>query len=364
MRTRFSGSGCDEGLDRALRGACLDRPMRIAVIAPPWAPIPPRRYGGIELVVDEQARGFQAAGHEVVLFATGDSTAALPIRWVLEQAEGHRIGFTVPELRHVMHAYEAVQGFDIVHDHTVLGPVYAERFPNLPVVTTIHGPFNDELSDIYQRIAGRVPIIAISHAQRRHVDLPIARVIHHGIDPQAFPVGAGDGGYVLYLGRMAPVKGAHRAVEVARKAGVPLLLAAKMREPWEIEYFETFVKPNLNDDIVYLGEVDHDEKLRLLAGARALLNPIRWPEPFGLVMVEALACGTPVLTFPEGAAPEIVEEGRTGFLCHDELDMAERIGNIDSLDRATCRAAITGYFNTKRMVDEHLALFEDLLGRR
>lgn len=336
--------------------------MRIAVIAPPWAPIPPKLYGGIELIVDEQARGFQEAGHEVVLFATGDSTSLVPTKWVLEQAQGHRIGSCVPELRHVMHAYEAVQGFDIVHDHTVLGPAYSERFPDLKVVTTIHGPFNEELTDIYRRVAPRVPIIAISHNQRSHApDIPIARVIHHGLNADSFPVGRGDGGYFLYLGRMAPEKGAHRAVEAAWKAGAPLLLAAKMREPWELEYFETYVKPYLNSDIQYLGEVPHDQKLRLLGGARALLNPIKWPEPFGLVMVESLACGTPVLSFPEGAAPEIIEDGKTGFLCQDVADMAGRIELVDQIDRATCRAAVENYFGTGRMVAEHLDLFEDLL---
>jgi glycosyltransferase involved in cell wall biosynthesis len=336
--------------------------MRIAVIAPPWAPIPPNLYGGIELIVDELARGFQTAGHEVVLFATGDSTSQVPTKWVLPRSEGQRIGIAVPELRHVMHAYEAVRGYDIVHDHTVFGPVYSQRFPDMKVVTTIHGPFNEELADIYGRIAERVPIIAISHDQRRQVpDIPIARVIHHGINPDSFPVGHGDGGYFLFLGRMAPEKGAHRAVEAAWKAGVPLLLAAKMREPWEFEYFDTYVKPYLNNQIQYLGEVPHAQKLTLLAGARALLNPIRWPEPFGLVMVEALACGTPVLSFPEGAAPEIVEDGKTGFLCQDVGDMAERIGRVDQLERSACRAAVEDYFSTRRMVDEHLALFEDLL---
>jgi glycosyltransferase involved in cell wall biosynthesis len=245
-----------------------------------------------------------------------------------------------------------------------MGPVYAERFPDLRVVTTIHGPFNEELADIYGRFARRVPVIAISHAQRRNVpDIPIARVIHHGLDAEEFPYGQGDGGYLLYLGRMAPEKGAHRAMEAAHKAGVPLLMAAKMREQREFDYFETYVKPYLNPDIQYLGEVPHEEKLQLLAGARALLNPIRWPEPFGLVMIEAMACGTPVLAFPEGAAPEIVEDGRTGYLCHDVADMAEAIGRIDKLDRVACRQVIEGYFSTRRMVAEHLALFEDLLGR-
>jgi glycosyltransferase involved in cell wall biosynthesis len=235
----------------------------------------------------------------------------------------------------------------------------------MKVVTTIHGPFNDELTDFYGRIGHRVPIIAISHHQRRHVPhVPIARVIHHGLDAAEFPVGDGDGGYVLFLGRMAYEKGAHRAMEAAYKAGVPLLMAAKMREPWEFDYFDTFVRPYLNKDIQYLGEVPHEEKLSLLGGARALLNPIRWAEPFGLVMIEALACGTPVLAFPEGAAPEIVEDGKTGFLCHDEADMAEAIGRVGHLDRAVCREAVEGYFSTERMVAEHLALFEELIRAR
>jgi glycosyltransferase involved in cell wall biosynthesis len=336
--------------------------MRIAVIAPPWAPVPPQLYGGIELIVDRLAKGFHAAGHEVLLYTTGDSTSAVPMAWRLEHSEGTRIGMVVPEMRHVMAAYDAVKDFDIVHDHTVAGPVYAEKFPDLKVVTTIHGPFNDELTDFYGRIGHRVPIIAISHNQRRHVpDVPIARVIHHGLDVSEFPVGRGDGGYLLFLGRMAPEKGAHRAMEAAYKAGVPLLMAAKMREPWEFDYFETYVKPYLNQDIQYLGEVPHEEKLALLAGARALLNPIRWAEPFGLVMIEAMACGTPVLAFPEGAAPEIVEDGKTGFLCHDEVDMADAIGHVGHLDRAACREAVEGYFSEKRMVSEHLALFEELI---
>ncbi|HLY82906.1 MAG TPA: glycosyltransferase family 4 protein [Acidimicrobiales bacterium] len=338
--------------------------MKIAVIAPPWAPVPPQLYGGIELIVDKLARGFQARGHDVLLYTTGDSTSDVPMAWALRHSEGNRIGAAVPELRHVMHAYEAVAGFDIVHDHTVMGPVYAARYPDLKVVTTIHGPFNEELTDIYQRVARRVPIIAISHVQRRHVpQIPIARVIHHGLDASEFPVGSGDGGYLLFLGRMAPEKGPHRAIEAAQKAGIPLLMAAKMREPAEFDYFDNQVRPHLNAETQYLGEVPHEEKLQLLGGALALLNPIRWAEPFGLVMIEALACGTPVLTFPEGAAPEIIEDGGTGYLCHDVAEMAEAIGRIDRLDRAACREAVEGYFSIDRMVAEHLALFDDLLGR-
>lgn len=336
--------------------------MRIGVIAPPWTPVPPVLYGGIELVVDRLCVGFQRAGHDVLLFTTGDSTCPVPRAWHLPEAEGYRIGAAVPELRHVMAAYDAVQHCDIVHDHTVFGPVYAARHPDLKVVTTIHGEFNAELSEIYQRVTQTVPLIAISHAQRKPVPhMPIARVIHHGVDAADFPVGAGDGGYCLFLGRMSPDKGAHRAIEAARKAGVPLMMAAKMREAAEVEYFETMVQPHLSDDIVYLGEVPHERKLELLAGASAVLFPIRWNEPFGMVMIEAMACGTPVIAFPEGAAPEVVEHGRTGFLVNTEGEMAEAIGRIGDIDRADCRAAVEGYFSTDRMVAEHLALFEELV---
>jgi glycosyltransferase involved in cell wall biosynthesis len=341
--------------------------MRIALIAPPWTPIPPPLYGGIELVVDQMARGLVDAGHEVTLFTTGDSTCPVPRAWVLPHAEGMRIGMAVPELRHVVHAYEVVRDNDVVHDHTVMGPFYAERYPGLPVVTTIHGPFNDELTDLYQVLAPRVPIVAISNAQRRSApDIPIAKVIHHGLDASAFPMGDGsgdeDGEFVLFLGRMAPDKGAHRAIKIARKAGVRVLLAAKMREAWERNYFDEQVAPLLGPDAVYLGEVPHERKLELLAQARALLFPIRWNEPFGMVMLESMACGTPVLGFPEGAVPEVVEDGKTGFVCDDAQSMVDAIARVGELSRTDCRAAVEGYFSTRRMVADHVELYEQLAG--
>jgi glycosyltransferase involved in cell wall biosynthesis len=341
--------------------------MRIGLIAPPWTPIPPVLYGGIELVVDQLARGFQEIGHEVLLYTTGDSTCPVPRQWVLPEAEGQRIGMAVPEIRHVVHAYEAVRECDVVHDHTVFGPFHAANYPGLPVATTIHGPFNEELTDLYRHTADRVPLIAISHAQRRAApDVPVARVIHHGVDASQFPVGDGggdaDGPYVLFLGRMADDKGAHRAIQVAREAGYRILMAAKMREAWERQYFEEKVEPLLGPDAVYLGEVSHERKLELLAGASALLFPIRWNEPFGMVMIEALACGTPVLAFPEGAAPEVVDDGVTGFLCEDEAAMVAALSKLGDLDRSACRAAVEGYFSTARMVAEHVELFESMVG--
>jgi len=211
-------------------------------------------------------------------------------------------------------------------------------------------------------LAPKVSVIAVSHAQRRPApELRVARVIHHGIDAADFPFNPTGGEYLLFLGRLSPDKGAGRAIDVARKADVPILLAGKMREPWERDYFEARVAPFLSEQIQYLGEVGHDRKLELLAGASALVFPIRWNEPFGLVMLEAQACGTPVLAFPEGAAPEVVDHGRTGFLCEDEAEMAEMVPKLNELDRTACRAAVEGYFSTERMVNEHIELYEELL---
>jgi glycosyltransferase involved in cell wall biosynthesis len=342
--------------------------MRIGLIAPPWAPVPPPLYGGIELVVDELARGFADAGHDVILFTTRDSTCPVPRRWVLPEAEGHRIGMAVPELRHALAAYDALDDCDVIHDHTLAGPLLAAgRGAPAPVVTTVHGPLVPELSELYMACADRVSVIAISEAQRRAApELPVAAVIHHGIDASLFPLGDGagdeEGPFCLFLGRMAADKGAHRAIEVARKADMRIMLAGKMREPWELRYFAETVEPLLGPDAVYLGEVPHERKLELLGSASALLFPIRWNEPFGLVMLEAMACGTPVVAFSEGAAPEVVTP-LTGALCADESEMIEALGSIDQLRRSDCRTAVEGYFSTQRMVDEHLALFASVCGR-
>ena len=343
--------------------------MRIGIMAPPWVPVPPARYGGTESIVDRLARGFVAAGHEVLLWTTGDSTCPVDKGWVLARAEGEHMGMASIELRHLIRGYQALRdwGADIVHDHTLIGPVYAQRYPELVVATTNHGPFSDDLIDLYRAVADDIAVIAISHDQAsRARDVPLAAVIHHGIDLDQYPMGDGRGDergdYFLFLGRMAPEKGARRAAVAAKRAGVRLLMAAKMREPWERDFFEDQIKPLLEDDIVYVGEIGMDEKVPLLQGAKALLNPIRWPEPFGLVMIEALACGTPVLAYREGSAPELVDDGVTGSLCGTLDELVACIGRVDELDRSACRHAAEVRFSTERMVADHLMLFERLLG--
>ena len=343
--------------------------MRVAVIAPPWLPVPPDGYGGTELVLDTLCRGLAGDGHDVLLYATGDSVCAherVELRWTYDAHLGVASINPSDELRHVMDAYEAAQvwGADVVHDHTLTGPVWSQVHSSLPVVTTNHGPFGEPLHSIYRRITSTVPVIAISHHQASTAaGIPIHRVIHHGLDTAALEVGRGDGGYALFLGRMSEAKGVHRAVDVARAAGIPLKIAAKMREPVEHEYFRARVEPLLGGDVEYLGEIGPTDKYALLRSAACLLNPIAWPEPFGMVMIEALACGTPVVGTRCGAAPEIVDDGLTGFLRAGPQGLVDAIDALGSIDRAACRAAVDARFSMARTAADHVDAYTDLLER-
>jgi glycosyltransferase involved in cell wall biosynthesis len=335
--------------------------MRIGLVVTPWIPIPPTGYGGIERVVDSLARGFMAAGHDVLLAAASDSTCPAPLVPGMRPAEPAQLGFSLSELSHVIRAYEGLQDVDIIHDHTLAGPLVARRGSGAPVVTTIHGPLVPASADLYRAMAADTAIIAISRDQASRVpDVPITKVIHHGMDVAAVPVGSGQGGYVCFVGRMCPDKGVVEAIRIARQAGIPLRLAAKMREPEEIEYFRSVVEPLLGINEEFLGELVDTEKYQLMGEAMAFLNPIQWSEPFGLVMIEALSTGTPVVGTPIGSAPEIVDHSRTGFLAptdelHRFLPLAE------SLDRSHCRDRALRLFSTERMVGNHLDLYTKLV---
>ncbi len=340
----------------------LNPSLKIGIIAPPWVAVPPPVYGGTELVIDNLARGLLRRGHDVTLFTTGDATCPVPRLWLHDQAAGTTADL-LTELSHVDAAYDALADVDIIHDHTLLGLLWAGQLAlDMPVVTTVHGPFTASLSSLYRTVGRNVGIIAISEHQRSTAPtVPVDAVIHHGIEIDTFSLGKGDGGYVVFLGRMNADKGVHRAINVARAAGKRLIIAAKMWEPEEHRYFHDVVEPLLGDDATYIGQVGGKEKFDLLAGAEALINPIKWPEPFGLVMAEALAAGTPVLAFPEGAAPEIIDHGVTGYLCTDEDDMVERLKTIETLDRRACRRAVEDRFSVERMVDDHVDLFRQMI---
>jgi glycosyltransferase involved in cell wall biosynthesis len=338
-------------------------PVEIGIIAPTWLPIPAPAYGGTEAVIDTLARGLQDAGHDVLLVAHPESTCPVRRASVVPAGDTVRMGRASIELEHAIGAYELVQHCQVVHDHTLAGPVLAARYSELPVVATNHMPFTRTMTAIFGAALPHVDLIAISHAHAATANLPIAAVVHHGIDVDEYPMGSGDGSYAAVLSRMAPDKGIHRAIAIAKAASMPLRIAAKMREPREHEYFEQYIEPELTDDIQYLGELDHVAKKALLADAAALLNPIMWPEPFGMAMVEALACGTPVVGCPQGAAPEIVEHGVTGYLSDDDDVLADALRVIGRLDRGACRRHVAEHFSVERMVEGHLRAYEQRMAR-
>lgn len=335
--------------------------MRIGLVVAPWIPVPPPGYGGIERVVDSLARGFLAAGHEVLLAASSDSTCPAPLVPGMRPSEPAELGSTLSELSHLIRAYEGMGGVDIIHDHTLAGPLLARREASVPVVTTIHGPLDPASADLYRAVAPDTAIIGISRDQTSRVpDVPVTRVIHHGMDVASVPVGSGTGGYVCFVGRMSPDKGVVEAIGIARTAGIPLRIAAKMRERDELEYYRSVIKPLLGSNEEFLGELGDPDKYRLMGEALAFLNPIQWSEPFGLVMIESLSTGTPVVGTRIGSAPEIVDHGKTGFLgqtgqLHSFLPLAA------ALDRAHCRERALKLFSTERMVANHLDLYTQLI---
>jgi glycosyltransferase involved in cell wall biosynthesis len=342
--------------------------MRIGLIAPPWVPVPPPAYGGTEVVIDNLARGLQELGHEVRLFTVGESECPVPTDFLYPKAIAP-IGVTVPETAHVLAAYESLADMDIIHDHTFLGPLISglRGMRRPPVAATNHGPFNGETQPILSEIAKHASIVAISHSQARQAQacggVPVGAVIHHGIDLDLYKAGPGGGGYVMFVGRMSPDKGVHHAVRVAKKAGRQLLMSTKMREDSEIGYFESEVKPLLDPGDEMPSEIPLERRVELLRGADAMLNPITWREPFGLVMAEALACATPVLAFPNGAATEIVESGRTGYLCRDEEEMISAVHRVADISRERCREAAEQRFSLQQMAREHERYYRRVLER-
>jgi glycosyltransferase involved in cell wall biosynthesis len=335
--------------------------MRIGLIAPPWIPVPPAAYGGTEAVVDNLARGLAALGHSVALFTVGESTCPV-FRLHRYQTAVEPMGNVAYELAHTLAAHEALAGVDVIHDHTLAGPLLGvAQTVGTPLVVPHHGPFTLDMRYIFGEAARRAAVVAISRDQARAAGgVPITAVIHHGIDTSMYFPGPGDGGYLLFLGRMCADKGVHHAVRVAHRAGRRLILVCKMREPEEFDYFHREVQPLLGPLDELIIEAGLPERLDLLRHAEALLNPICWPEPFGLVMAEALACGTPVLAFPNGAAPEIVEHGRTGYLCADEDAMLTALRGVPALDRDRCRAAAEHRFSVQRMARDHERLYRRL----
>jgi glycosyltransferase involved in cell wall biosynthesis len=341
--------------------------LRVALISPVWFPVPPVGYGGIEWIVWLLADGLVDAGHRVTLFASGDSQTKASIAAVYPVAPSERIGHSLEELHHALACYERADEFDVVHDHSgIVGAALAGTV-DTPAVHTVHGPLDGEAGPIYDQIARVAPqlgLISISLNQRKpKPELPWIANIPNALDFSLYPCKPHRGDYLLFLGRMSADKGCHRAVDVAMQTGLPLKIAGKLREPKEHEYFRQYVEPHLTDRIRYLGEVTHGEKVELLQDARATLFPIEWEEPFGLVMIESMACGTPVIATRRGAVPEVIEHGRSGIIVDDYRQMPLALEEADLLDPDECRRYAEERFAPERMVDDYLDAYRQAIDR-
>jgi glycosyltransferase involved in cell wall biosynthesis len=339
---------------------------RIGVLAPPWIPIPPGSYGGIEQVVGLLCERLVARGYDVTLVAAPGSrlpggTVVAPLAQVPDT-----IGLTGAELFHALAGARELNDVDLVLDHSgALGALLLGRDGGPPVIHVAHGPLEGMALETYRAVARRAPdvrMVALSRAQRALArDLPFVGVCPNGLDLESVPVGDGSGGHLAFLGRMAPEKGAREAIEVARRCGRTLVMAAKCREPDEIAYFESAIAPHIGPGVVWLGEIGHEEKYALLGAAAALVFPISWPEPFGLVMIEAMACGTPVLATPCGSVPEVVAEGVSGVIRPDPPALAAALETALAIPRRSCRAHVARAFSADAMADGYERVMAPLL---
>ncbi|MDT7561919.1 MAG: hypothetical protein QOG76_543 [Pseudonocardiales bacterium] len=336
--------------------------MRIGLIAPPWIPTPPPAYGGIERVVAIQAAGMAAAGHDVTLVAApGSAVPGVRVVSPLERLPA-QIGMATDEWRHVLGGLDALSGVDMVFDHS--GPLGAllSAQADVPSMHVVHGSLETELLGLYEGLSARAPrlrLAAISRSQRGAAPhLPFSGVCYNAIDLKEAPFRAEPGGYLAFLGRMAPEKGVAEAITLARRAGLPLRIAAKCREPAEQAYFERAVAPHLGPDVEYLGELGRAATYEFLSRASALLFPISWREPFGMVLIEAMACGTPVLATNRGAVPEVVLDGVTGFVRDTPAELAPLVERIGEIDRAACRRHVAEHFSAEAMVRGYTRLLE------
>jgi glycosyltransferase involved in cell wall biosynthesis len=348
--------------------------MRIAQVAPPFESVPPSGYGGTERVVATLTEALVRRGHDVTLLASGDSRTPARLEPTVDEALWH----VEPPLKDLNPFWsmtldavlEHLDEFDVIHSHLDYWGFPLTRCARSPVLTTLHGRLDlPELQPLYRRFRD-VPLVSISNAQRRPVPWAnLVDTVYHGIELDQFTLNPQSGRYLAFLGRISPDKGLDTAIQVAERAGWPLRIAARkplrhdgdpnVRADWD--HYNREVKPLLAQRHARLiGEVDGAVKDQFLGNAAALLFPIRWPEPFGLVMVEALACGTPVIALREGSVPEVIKHGVTGFVCDDEDAMVDAIRHIGELDRTRCRQEAESRFSPDRMVEHYERIYAEL----
>jgi glycosyltransferase involved in cell wall biosynthesis len=337
--------------------------MKIGVIASIAHRVPPKNYGPWEQIASTVTEGFVARGHDVTLFATADSATSAWLHSTVPHGYEEREGVDakVCEALHNPAAFERAAEFDVLANHFDFMPLTYSRLVSTPMVTTIHGFSSPDIVPVYRAYDDIAHYVSVSDANR-HRDLRYDATIHHGIDTTQFAFRSDPGDYLLFLGRIHPDKGTHRAIEVAKLAGMPLIIAGIIQDE---TYFLEAVKPHIDGvNVSYVGPVGPAQRNTLLGGARALLHLISFAEPFGLSVVEALATGTPVIATPLGSMPELLRHGSTGFLVPDIAAAVTAVGKVAKLDRQLCRQEAETRFSADRMIDDYLALFERIVGAK
>jgi glycosyltransferase involved in cell wall biosynthesis len=337
--------------------------MRIGLIAPPFIPVPPVEYGGTELFVADLAEGLHAIGVEVVVYTNGESSIGLEKRWIFERSQWPlKNGDVYAPLKDVEHAAFAIKDLagrcDLIHLNTATGLACSRLVP-FPSVYTIHHPTDRELSQSYARHP-EVYYVCISHDQRKRESLPKMETIHHGIDLSKYKLRTQKQRYLSFIGRIAPIKGVHLAIEIAKRTEIPLKIAGEI-QPMYKDYFETKIRPQIDGKFVeYIGLANLATKNELLGNSMAMLFPITWNEPFGLVMIEAMACGTPVLALSAGSVPEIVKNGVSGFASRRVEDLARHARDLN-ISPVEVRKYVEEHFSRESMARDYHALYQRIL---
>ncbi len=339
--------------------------MRIAQVAPLIESVPPKLYGGTERVAAYLTEELVRQGHQVTLFASGDSETSAELVPIVPRALRLDRKYMNPEIFHLLlieRVYQQAAAFDIIHFHLDALHFPLTRRMGVPTVTTMHGRLDLPELDALFREYGEIPVVSISNAQRR--PLPHAHwqaTVYNGVPAVNYTFREESGDYLAFLGRISPEKRVDRAIEIARRAGMPLRVAAKV-DPADEKYFQERIRPLLDAPLVeFIGEIDEREKNEFLGRARALLLPIDWPEPFGLVMIEAMACGTPVVAYGHGSVPEVVDHGVTGFIVDDIAGAVEAVRRIPSISRRDCRQVFEKRFSASRMARDYVAVYNDII---